>query len=68
MNFESRVLDVVKAVTDVNAYFFNGTLFLETGDSAVATDVFYKLCDDITSAISFGKVGSDETSYDFLAQ
>lgn len=62
---ESNVLAVVKSVTDTPAYFFNGTLFLETQDSKIATDVFFKLCDDVTPAIAFGKCGS-ETSYDFL--
>ena len=65
MGFEKRVLNVVSEVTDVPAYFFNGTMFLETTDSAIATDVFFKLCDDVTAAIAFGKCG-DETSYDFL--
>jgi hypothetical protein len=64
--FESNVLNVVKSVTDVRAYFFNGTMFLETEDSAIATDVFFKLCDEVTPAISFGKCGQSETSYDFL--
>jgi hypothetical protein len=64
--FESNVLNVVKSVTDVRAYFFHGTLFLETEDSAIATDVFFKLCDEVTPAISFGKCGQSETSYDFL--
>jgi hypothetical protein len=66
-NFESRVLATVKTVTDIRAYFFNGTMFLETEDSAVATNVFFELCDRITPAISFGKCGQSETSYDFLA-
>jgi hypothetical protein len=64
--FESNVLNVVKSVTDVRAYFFHGTMFLETEDSAIATDVFFKLCDEVTPAISFGKCGQSETSYDFL--
>ena len=65
MGFEKRVLNVVAEVTDTPAYFAYGTLFLETTDSAIATDVFFKLCDDVTAAIAFGKCG-DETSYDFL--
>jgi hypothetical protein len=64
--FESNVLNVVKSVTGVRAYFFNGTLFLETEDSAIATDVFFALCDRVTPAISYGKAGQSETSYDFL--
>lgn len=66
MGFEKRVLDVVKEVTDVRAYFFNGTMFLETEDSKIATDVFFTLCDKVTHAIAFGKCGQSETSYDFL--
>ena len=65
---ESKVLEVVKSVTGDEhvAYFFNGTLFLETVDSKIATDVFFALCDQVTSALSFGKCGQSETSYDFL--
>lgn len=66
MGFEKRVLNVVSEVTDTRAYFFNGTMFLETEDSAIATDVFFKLCDEVTPAIAFGKCGQSETSYDFL--
>lgn len=65
MGFEKRVLSVVSEVTDIPAYFYNGTLFLETHDSKVATDVFFKLTDEVTAAIAYGKCGS-ETSYDFL--
>jgi hypothetical protein len=65
-NFEARVLDVVKSVTNVRAYFFNGTMFLETEDSKIATNVFFELCDKVTPAIAFGKAGQSETSYDFL--
>ena len=63
---EAKVLEVVKSVTSKRAYFFNGTLFLETEDSKIATDVFFKLCDDVTPAISYGLCGQSETSYDFL--
>lgn len=66
MGFEKKVLNVVAKVTDVHAYFAYGTLFLETQDSKIATDVFFKLCDDVTAAISYGKCGPTETSYDFL--
>jgi hypothetical protein len=62
---EAKVLKVVKSVTDTNAYFFNGTLFLETVDSNIAVDVFNAIWKNITSAVAFGKVGN-ETSYDFL--
>jgi hypothetical protein len=63
---ESKVLEVVKSVTSTRAYFFQGTMFLETEDSAIATDVFFALCDRITPAMSFGKCGQSETSYDFV--
>ena len=66
MGFEKKVLAVVEEITDVRAYFFNGTMFLETEDSAVATDVFFALCDKVTPAIAYGKCGQSETSYDFL--
>jgi hypothetical protein len=66
MGFEKRVLEVVKEVTDVRAYFFEGTMFLETEDSKIATDVFFALCDRVTAAISYGLCGQSETSYDFL--
>lgn len=65
MGFEKRVLSVVSEVTDVPAYFYNGTLFLSTTDSKVATDVFFTLTEKVTAAMAFGKCG-DETSYDFL--
>lgn len=65
MGFEKRVLDVVSTVTETPAYFYNGTLFLDTIDSKIATDVFFKLTDVVTAAISYGKCGN-ETSYDFL--
>lgn len=62
---EAKVLEVVKSVTDTGAYFFNGTLFLETQDSAIANDVFDAIWSQVTAALSFGKCGT-ETSYDFL--
>lgn len=63
---KQKVLEVVKSVTNTGAYFYNGTLFLETQDSKIATDVFFTLCDKVTSALAFGKCGQSETSYDFL--
>ena len=66
MGFEKRVLAVVETVTDVRAYFFQGTMFLETEDSKIATDVFFHLTEKITPAISYGLCGQSETSYDFL--
>jgi hypothetical protein len=62
---ESKVLEVVKSVTETNAYFFNGTLFLETQDSKIATAVFDAIWTDIGAALMYGKCGT-ETSYDFL--
>ena len=62
---EMRVSEVVKSITDTNAYFFNGTLFLETIDSKIATDVFFSITEKVTAAVSFGRSGN-ETSYDFL--
>ena len=66
LDFEDKVLAVVKSVTTTRAYFFGGTLFLETEDSKIATDVFFELCDRVTPAISYGLCGQSETSYDFL--
>jgi hypothetical protein len=63
---ETNVLEVVKSITSTSAYFFNGTLFLETQDSKIATDVFFEICEKVTSALSFGKCGQSETSYDFM--
>ncbi len=65
MSFEAKVLAVVKNITDTSAYFFNGTLFLETHDSKIAVDVYNEIYENVTAALSFGKCG-DETSYDFL--
>jgi hypothetical protein len=65
MAFEKIVLNAVKSVTSVPAYFYEGTLFLETQDSKIATLVFNALQEEVTCAISFGKCGT-ETSYDFL--
>lgn len=66
MSFEKRVLDVVKSVTNVRAYFFNGTMFLETEDSKTAVEVFNALYEKVTAAIIFGKAGQSETFYDFV--
>jgi hypothetical protein len=67
MAFEKRVLDVVATVTDTPAYFFNGTLFLESNDSYLAVKVFNTLRENVTAALAFCKSGEFETSYDFLA-
>lgn len=64
--FESKVLSVVSSVTDVAADFYNGTLFLETADSKIATDVFNALYDQVTKGIIFGKASCSETYYDFV--
>ena len=66
MGFEKRVLAAVEEVTTVRAYFFQGTMFLETEDSKIATDVFFHLTEKITPAIAYGLCGQSETSYDFL--
>ena len=63
---ETQVLNVVKSVTDTPAYFFNGTLFLETQDSEIAVSVFNAIWEQVSAALSFGKCGQTETSYDFL--
>ena len=67
MNFEQRILAIVKSVTTKRAYFFNGTMFLETEDSAIATRVYNALAANCQSVgIIFGKCGQSETSYDFV--
>jgi hypothetical protein len=66
MAFESRVLSVVESVTDVRAYFFQGTMFLETEDSKVAVKVFNALQKDLNCGVIFGLCGQSETSYDFV--
>ena len=66
MGFEKIVLDVVAEVTNVPADFYNGTLFLETDDSKIATDVFNALYANVTKGIIFGKASCTETYYDFV--
>ncbi len=66
MAFESRVLSVVESVTDVRAYFFQGTLFLETEDSKIAVKVLKALEDNLTCGVMFGLAGQSETYYDFV--
>lgn len=67
MDFESRQLAIVKSVTDVRAYFFNGTMFLETEDSKIATEVYNALAINNQSlGLIYGKCGQSETSYDFV--
>ena len=64
---ETKVLEVVKSVTGrgVNSYFFEGTLFVDTIDSKLATEVFCAITNTVTPLVSFGLCG-DETSYDFI--
>ena len=67
LNFEDRCIAVVKSVTAKRAYFFNGTMFLETEDSEIATKVYNALAINNQSiGIIFGKCGQSETSYDFV--
>jgi hypothetical protein len=67
MNFEERCLAITKSVTDKRAYFFQGTMFLETEDSEIATEVYDALAINWQSiGIIFGKAGQSETSYDFV--
>ena len=63
---ESKVLEVVKSVTDTQASFFEGTLFLETQDSKIAVEVFNAIREQVTAALMFGKTGQTETFYDFI--
>lgn len=66
MDFETRCLEIVKSVTAVKAYFFSGTMFLETADSKIATQVYSALsANNQTVGIAFGLSG-DETFYDFV--
>jgi hypothetical protein len=66
MAFESRVLSVVAEVTDDYAYFFNGTMFLESDDNALAVRVLKALESNLACGIMFSKAGRSETAYDFI--
>ena len=67
MNFEQRVLQLVQYVTSTRAYFFNGTMFLETEDSEIATKVYSALSANLKGCgIIYGLCGQSETSYDFV--
>ena len=67
MNFEDRCIAIVKSVTDKRAYFFQGTLFLETEDSVIATLVYNALAvNNQNIGICFGLAGQSETFYDFV--
>lgn len=62
---EIQVLAVVAKITPATAYFFNGSLVVETADSAIATKVFDAIWEKITPCIAFSKVGN-ETIVDFI--
>lgn len=67
MNFEDRCIAIVKSVTNIRAYFFQGTMFLETEDSKIATQVYNALAaNNQTIGIEYGLCGQSETSYDFI--
>lgn len=67
MNFEERCIAITKSVTDVEASFYNGTMFLETDDTKIATSVYNALAINNQSiGIKYGKCASGETSYDFM--
>lgn len=67
MNFEDRCIAITKSVTDKHAYFFQGTMFLATEDSKIATEVYNALAiNNQTVGIVFGKAGESETFYDFV--
>ena len=67
MNFEERCLAITKSVTNIEASFSHGTLFLNTQDSEVATKVFELLSANNQSVgIQYGKCGQSETYYDFV--
>ena len=67
MNFEERILAIVKSVTSKSAYFFQDTMFLETEDSKIATEVFNALyVNNQSLGIIYGKCGQSETSFDFI--
>ena len=67
MNFEERCLAITKSVTDIEASFFNGTMFLDTQDPVVAAKVFELLSvNNHLVGIEFGKCGQSETFYDFV--
>jgi len=67
MNFEDRCIAITKSVTDIHAYFFQGTMFLETEDSVIATNVYNALAgNNQTVGIKFGLCGQSETYYDFV--
>jgi hypothetical protein len=67
MNFEERCLAITKSVTDLNAYFYFGTMFLDTQDPVVVAEVFELLSiSNQLVGIQSGKSGQSETYYDFV--
>ena len=67
MSFEERCLAIVADVTDTRAYFFQGTMFLETEDQEIATKVYNLLAvNNQTVSIQYGLAGQYETFYDFV--
>ena len=67
MSFEERCLAIVADVTSKRAYFFQGTMFLETEDSEIATKVYNALAvNNQTVGIQYGLAGQSETFYDFV--
>ena len=67
MNFEDRCLAIVESITSVRAYFFQGTMFLETEDAEVGKAVFDALqINNQTVGIQYGLAGQSETFYDFV--
>lgn len=67
MAFEKIVLDKVAKVLkqDRQAYFYNGTLFLQAPESE-ARRVFSMLCREYNWKVQPSKVGN-EYAYDFVA-
>lgn len=67
MDFETRCLEIVKSITTRRAYFFQGTMFLETEDSKIATQVYNALSvNNQSMGICYGLAGQSETFYDFI--
>lgn len=67
MHFEQRQLAIVASVTSIRAYFFQGTMFLETEDSEIATKVYSALAiNNQSCGVIYGKCSQSETSYDFV--
>jgi hypothetical protein len=67
MGFEKRVIEVVRTVTDAEAHFYEGSLFLHTADRDIAVLVYNALRKRVTGRLAFGPAGEFETVYDFLA-